>query len=238
MLRSLGYYKQALIDLPRYGIMKYVLLPGLLAVAVAAGLFWLAHYLTHPFEVWLADLYPFDVGKDEISSVSNWIGEVITLVIFIFLFKYILLIVMAPFMSHLSERISREYDPDAIDRPFTIRQFIHDLLRGINISVRSFFKEAILTIFILILSFIPGVQIVTAPLLFIIQGYYAGLGTHDYTLERYKSASESIRWGKQRRWTITLIGCAFLGIALIPFIGTLLAVPLATIASAHHFYND
>ncbi len=131
-MKALQFYLQALRELAKYGILKYLIAPGILSLAIFSLLYLGANRISEPAERWLAGLYPFDFGKGSIEWITGYFSELVFLVILLFLLKYILFIVMAPFMSHLSERVEREYYPDAPDRPFSIGQAIKDMVRGLQ----------------------------------------------------------------------------------------------------------
>ena len=77
----------------------------------------------------------------------------------------------------------------------------------------------------------PGVNIFSAVLLFLLQAYYAGFGNMDYTLERYYMFNDSVRFVQKNRGVAIGNGIGFLLLLLIPVIGVILVLPLSVTAS-------
>jgi len=77
----------------------------------------------------------------------------------------------------------------------------HDqqLIRGIRVNGRNLLMELVITIPILLLKFIPVVNIFSTILLFTVQAYYAGFGNMDYTLERHYQYKESVQFVRKNR---------------------------------------
>ncbi|MGB6267718.1 MAG: EI24 domain-containing protein, partial [Olleya sp.] len=85
---------------------------------------------------------------------------------------------------------------------------------------------------ILLLKFIPVVNIFSTALLFLVQGYYAGFGNMDYTLERHYNYKNSIHFIKQNRGIAIGNGVVFILFLLIPVIGVILVLPLSVTAAS------
>jgi CysZ protein len=92
--------------------------------------------------------------------------------------------------------------------------------------------ELLLTIPILLLKFIPVVNIFSTILLFLVQAYYAGFGNIDYTLERHFQYKESLQFVRKNRGLAIGNGIVFLLFLLIPVIGVLLVLPLSVTAAS------
>ena len=137
----------------------------------------------------------------------------------------------APFMSPVSEKIEA-YLIGNNRIQFRKTSNSSQLWRGIKINLRNLVKELLITIPILLLKFIPVVNIYSTVLLFLVQAYYAGFGNMDYTLERHFSYRESIRFARNYRGVAVGNGIIFIGFLLIPIIGIILVLPLSVTASS------
>jgi CysZ protein len=135
----------------------------------------------------------------------------------------------APFMSPVSEKI----EAHLIGKSHSHRNTSNSaqLWRGIRINVRNLGMELLLTIPILLISFIPVVNILSSVLLFLVQSYYAGFGNMDYTLERHFEVKESIQFVKRNRGVAIGNGIVFMAMLFIPVLGIILVLPLSVTAS-------
>jgi len=80
---------------------------------------------------------------------------------------------------------------------------------------------------------------VTAPLIFLVQAYYAGFGILDYWMERHYRVADSILYIRDHRLDAVGLGTVYLGLLLIPFIGPVIAPVLgATAATIYAVEND
>jgi CysZ protein len=136
----------------------------------------------------------------------------------------------APFMAPVSEKIEA-YILGEDNHKHRVTSFSEQLMRGVRINMRNLGMEILLTIPILIIGFVPILGFVSTVLLILTQGYYAGFGNMDYTLERHFNYSDSIKFVKQHRGLAIGNGIVFILFLLIPVIGIILVLPLSVTAS-------
>ena len=110
--------------------------------------------------------------------------------------------------------------------------FQEQLWRGIKINIRNLGKEILITIPILLLKFIPVVNIFSTILLFLVQAYYAGFGNMDYTLERHLNYKDSINFVGKNKGTSIGNGIIFMLCLLIPVLGIIIVLPLSVTAAS------
>jgi CysZ protein len=165
------------------------------------------------------------------------IGVQLILFFFYFsLFKYIFLIVGSPLFAYLSEKTAaimeeREY-------PFSFTQLIKDMLRGIKIALRNCLWQAVYSLSILILSFIPVVGLATIGIAFLIECYYLGFSMLDYSCERNKlSTSESIEFIGKHKGLAIGNGMVFYAMHIVIIVGWILAPTYAVIAATLSLYK-
>jgi CysZ protein len=137
----------------------------------------------------------------------------------------------APFMSPVSEKIEQHYygDTKHLHRKTSNAE---QLIRGIRINVRNLLRELLITLPLLLLKFIPVVNIFSTFLLFIVQAYYAGFGNMDYTLERHLSYKESISFIRKNKGYAIGNGIVFMLFLLIPVLGIIIVLPLSVTAAS------
>ncbi|MEM9822011.1 MAG: EI24 domain-containing protein [Bacteroidota bacterium] len=210
---------------------KFVLVPGIISVFLGIALFTVVKLMATPFGHWLVSWYPFSWGQDALFNIAFWIGVVFIVALGLVIYKHLVMIVSAPFMSPLSERIEQHLA--GVERPFSgfsLTRALKDLGRGLYISLRNLIREVLFIAPLLVLSLIPGLGFIPAILIFLIQAYYAGFGNMDYTLERHFNSSESIRFVKSHRWLAIGNGTVFMFL-LMTGLGFLFAPPLAAVAA-------
>jgi len=199
-------YFKAFRLISKLRLWKFVLIPGIISVLLGVALFTAIKLMAAPMGHWMVSWYPFSWGADTLFNISFWIGVVLIAALGLILYKHLVMIISAPFMSPLSEKIEQHLA--GVERPyagFSWSRALKDISRGLYINIRNLIRELLLVAPLLVLSFIPGVGFIPAVLIFIIQAYYAGFGNMDYTLERHFSSRESIRFVKAVAATIETV---------------------------------
>lgn len=209
---------------------KYFAIPMLISLITAIIIFGSAYGLSDNIGNFISKIWIWDWGKETFSTISSFIGGLIVLVIGLILFKHIIMALSAPFMSPVSEKIEAHLTGQPI-HSHRNTSFMQQLLRGIRINGRNLLMELLLTIPILLLKFIPIVNIFSTILLFIVQAYYAGFGNMDYTLERHFQYKESVQFVRKNRGFAIGNGIVFILFLLIPLIGVILVLPLSVTAA-------
>ncbi|MGL4510780.1 EI24 domain-containing protein, partial [Cetobacterium sp.] len=96
---------------------------------------------------------------------------------------------------------------------------------------KSFVKEIIYTFIVILLGFIPVVNLIVPILIFLIQSYFISYNFVDYTLERRRfSSEESAKFMKENRMVFTLGGGIFTLIYFIPVIGIVIGPIISIVA--------
>lgn len=187
--------------------------------------------------------------KDWVSGISwlQWIGtatgmviKVLLKVVYFFLFVafggYIVLILMSPVFSWLSERTEalltgKQY-------PFSWRQLLWEIFRGVGIALRNMVFQGLLSLLFLLCSFIPLVGLLSPIALFFTSAYFYGFSFVDYAVERKKfNVRQSVRYVNKNMGLVTGVGIVFAASLLIPWLSiivcsfvSLLSVVAATVA--------
>lgn len=224
---GIGAYGRALKLISKLNLWKFFLIPALIGFFVAAAIIWLAIGVSDNIGDWMAQIWIFDWGKETFTAISHWIGGFLVIVIGLVIFKHIVQALSGPFMGPVSERVE-EY---LTGKELESNSFMVLLMRGIKINIRNLFLELLYSFLLFILGFIPILNIISVVLIFRIQAYYAGFGNMDYTLERYMNYKESIVFVKKHKGVAVGNGIIFTLMLIIPFVGVLLTLPIATVAS-------
>ena len=229
--RAASNYIEALRLISELRLWKYVLLPGLLSIILASLILGGVYVFSDNIAGWLMDLLPWSLG-DTVDSVASIITGLVLGVFGLLILKYIVLILVGPFMSPLSERIeSHLTGMDVGVSAFDMKANFRLMVRGIRLSLRNIIREIFFVIPLVLLGLIPGVGIFTSVLIFLTQAFFAGFGNMDFTLERYYNVRESVRFTKNNKGIAIGNGSVFLFLFMIPVIGFFLAPALATVAA-------
>ena len=155
---------------------------------------------------------------------------------FISIFKFIFLTIASPLYAYISERtaeiiLQKEF-------PFNTAQFLHDVWRGIRLSIYNFIKQMLRAIPLFILSFIPIVGLFFSFLIIVMDCYYYGFSMLDYNSERNKlSVSESLTLIKSRKGLAIGNGCMVYFSLLIPIVGIVCVAPISAVAATISYYS-
>jgi len=146
-----------------------------------------------------------------LAALILWI---IQMIFYFSLFKYIWLIVGSPVFSYLSEKTHAILT--GVSYPFSRKQMLHDMARGIKIALRNMLWQTVYMASIMILALIPLIGWATPLFALLIECYYYGFSMLDYNCERKKNEPaakyffywQSPRAGN-RQWIIVLLNAAY-----------------------------
>ena len=231
ILKGIQAYTGAFALISKLKLWKYFAIPILISIVTAIIIGLSAYGLSDNIGRFIANIWPWDFGKDTFTSISTFIGGIVVLAIGLILYKHIIMALSAPFMSPVSEKIEAHL-PGIERHNHRNTSFKQQLWRGIRINIRNLGKELLITLPILLLKFIPVVNIFSTVLLFVIQAYYAGFGNMDYTLERHFKYRESINFVGRHKGIAIGNGTIFMLFLLIPIVGVILVLPMSVTASS------
>lgn len=211
-------------------IIKYVLYTAGLSILLGVGLL----YGIWSYSGFVADLIQ---GWIPFLSTSGWLDTSLTVTtglimvcLAVMIFKYLVMLIAAPFLGAISDYIELQRLHRRAYEPSLKTSLSKTLSRNTGLTLRLILREIIWSLPLLILMLIPVFNMVAIVLLFLVQSYYAGIGAIDPYQESRRSLTETIRYARQHRFSITLLGAGFISILLIPVLGILLAPVVCTIA--------
>jgi CysZ protein len=222
-------YGAALRHISSHGLWVFILLPGILTVLAGAGVLLLGYGLSDNLGGLLVGIWPWEWGRSVVESIARVFGGLLVVVFGLIIFKQFIMVVCAPILSVLSERVEDQLTGRRSGAGFSFRQITSDILRGLRIALRNIFRELSLTIVLLLLGLIPVFTPFTTAAIFIIQAYYAGFGNMDFALERHFRYRDSVRFVQRYRGLAIGNGAVFI-VLLLTFVGFLVALPLSTVA--------
>ena len=125
------------------------------------------------------------------------------------------------------------------DFPFSFKQLLKDILRGIRIALRNMLWQTVYAVSIFILAFIPVIGWITPLIALMVECYYFGFSMLDYSCERHKlSTSQSIAFIGKHKGLAIGNGMVFYMMHLIPLLGWVLAPSYAVIAATISLYGN
>lgn len=239
---AIGYrgYIKAFELLFSKGFMKFMIFPLLLNIAI----FWiglsqisdLTSFARESFINWIdianATFWGASFLKGALSGVITVIIYIIFFILFAIFGGYIILILLSPLFSIISEKTEKVLSNESLDYPFNLKYFISDIVRGVGIALRNVLIEfgILIIVFILglILSFISWIG---AIFMFFVSAYYFGFSYMDYTNERDRlSLKESVAFMRKYKWVAIINGSLFALVLFIPYIGIALSAFVAIIS--------
>lgn len=209
----------------------YLIIPGLLSIAFGILVAVLANVVSGNISELVESRYPWEAGSAVVTWVSKFLSIILVWAAALMAYKYVILILAAPFMSPLSEKVEAYLlgSPKA-SIPFDPARMVREIIRGIRLSVRNIVREIVMTLGLLLLGTIPLIGILIAPAIFLVQSYFAGFGNMDYTLERHLGVRQSVHFVRRYKGVATGNGAVFLLLLMIPVVGLFIAPGLATVA--------
>lgn len=231
ILSSIKTYIGAFGLIKELKLWKYFAIPILISLLIATLIGFSAYSLSDTIGSFLARIWVWDWGKETVTAITSFLGGIFVLVIGLILYKHIVLALSAPFMSPVSEKIEVHFYGNQ-EHKHRKTTFAEQLFRGIKINMRNLMKELLITVPILLLKFIPIVNIFSTILLFMVQSYYAGFGNMDYTLERHLNYKESLLFVNKNKGFAIGNGIVFMLCLIVPVIGVVLVLPLSVTAAS------
>lgn len=244
IITAIQAYYQTHRFIVKHRLWKWILIPGLIyAIMFCVGIYFF----------WKSSNYAVDVvlvktgAKDWMERIHNsWLSwlvifgqiilQIISMLFYFSLFKFLFLIVGSPLFAYLSEKTESILEGNEF--PFSIAQLIKDIARGIRIALRNLLWQTVYTVSIFILAFIPLIGWVTPLLALLVECYYLGFSMLDYSCERHKlSATQSISFIGKHKGLAIGNGIIFYLMHFIPFLGWILAPGYAVIAATISLYG-
>ena len=237
-------YFQAHRFIAKHRLWKWIIIPGIIysiLFCVGICLFWVSSSNAIEFMLlktgvrgWMDKMQ--DGWMRFLFIFARIIIQLVLLIFYFSLFKYLFLIVGSPLFAYLSEKT--EAIIEGKDFPFSIQQLLKDIIRGIKLALRNTLWQTVYTISIFLLSFIPVIGWITPLIALFIECYYLGFSMIDYSCERNKlSMSQSIRFIGAHKGLAIGNGMIFFMMHVIPFLGWVLAPSYAVIAATLSLYH-
>ncbi len=235
---SVQSYIEAHRFIRKHKLWKWILIPGFIyALLFAVSMVLFGESASH-FIQWVFTLTHLDawIARHQggilnfIFAFATFILWLVLMLFYFSLFKYIWLVLGSPVFAYLSEKT--ESIIHQRDYPFTAKQLMKDVARGIVIALRNALWQTVYLVSLLLLSFIPVAGWITPVIALLVEGYYYGFSMLDYSCERRRmSSQESIFFIGHHRGLAIGNGIVFYMMHLLPVVGWVLAPAYAVIAA-------
>jgi len=223
-------YKTAFRYMMKRSLWKWQIIPGTISLILGALILGMAYRLGNNLGAYIMYFYPFEFGTEVLTTLFNFFGKIMLFVTGLFMYRWVLLILIGPFLSVISEQVEKIY-LGTQGAEFSLSRMFRDIKRGIRMTFKLIRKELKYTFLNFFLGLVPIIGIISYPLSFLIQGYFAGFGNMDFTMERHFTVKEREQFVKKHKGLAIGNGLVFILILSIPIIGLILAPTLAVIAS-------
>lgn len=235
VLAGPGYLLTGLRLIMRPGLRQFVVLPLLVNLLLFSGLMYVA---IGEFSGWVTALMP---------SLPNWLSVLeyllwplfVALVLLMMFFSFTLVanIIAAPFNGFLAEKVEtvlRGYDAAP---PFEWAELVALVPRTVSRELRKLAYLLPRLIILLVISWVPGLNLFAAPLWLIFGVWMMAVQYVDYPADNHKlSWDDMMRWLTARRWQTLGFGATTYGAMLIP--GLNLLIMPAAVAGATAFWVE
>ena len=132
--------------------------------------------------------------------------------------KYLVVIILSPLLSHLSQKSERILTGNEYD--FDLDQLFRDIKRGFRIAIRNIVWHYFFFIILLVVAYLGWEKPEESPvfyLTFILGFFYYGFSFLDYVHERLRwNIDESIRFVRKHRGLAVSIGMIYSLMILVP----------------------
>lgn len=214
----------------RSGGIKYLFYTGLIALILLLLMAFGVWKFSAMTGMWLATFIPWDWAQQ--SAVFSFVIGFAVIFLCWILIKYIMLILLGPMLSVVSEKIETKLKGHAEGKGFSLAG---SAVRSVRVNSRNVLREVVMSVLLLLMSFIPGINLIAIALLFVVQAYFAGFGVMDFYLERHYTFKETVSKVYQHKWAAIAIGSIFTLLMFIPILGVAVAPYFTTVAATRYF---
>lgn len=235
LLVGINSYSKAIKFTSQHKLWGYYIIPAVINLIIVFVIGWLMYHYTSDLSLFLENL--LGIGEKEgwwydiINYGLSILLYLLILLVFLKIYKYIILTLLSPALSLLAEKT--QVALTGVDSaPFSFKQLLKDVGRGISVALRSLVLEIFLTISLLLLSAIPVLTPVTSILLILLECYFLGFSMIDFHHEYQRiPAKQSFKLIRKHKGLTIGNGLGLYLIFLVPLVGITFG-PMLSVVSA------
>jgi CysZ protein len=222
----------------KHKLWGYVLLPGIISIVLLLLVIFFGWNLASRITDYAFDYFGLN---DEPEGFLKYliVGfyyilkfglRVIFVLLYIMFYKYMVLVLISPFLALLSEKTEKLIY--GTQYPFSFKQYIKDIFRGNIIVLRNVIVELLWFIVFFFFSYLPIIGLIGPVILFIIACYFFGFFMIDYCSERHKmTIRESVHFVRINKGFAIANGIIFYLLLMIPVLGIMVAPSYSVVAA-------
>lgn len=221
---GIHYLLQGFTLIMQPGLKRFVFIPLLINTFLFIGLFILTHYFFNQINHWILSFLP---------SWLQWIGGILWVVFFIgffliaiYTFVTLANLIAAPFNSLLAEKVQEHLTGKTINS-LSLWATLKDTPRiiGRQFAILGYYIPR--AIVLLLLFFIPIIQIIAALIWFLFNAWFMTLQYVDYPTDNQRISFQKMRQQLQQQRGLSLsFGIGVLVLTMIPVVN-FIAMPAA-----------
>lgn len=164
-----------------------------------------------------------------VNKVIGWAED-----ISFFVFQFLVITVLSPFHTVLSERIDREETGSNFENSWS--KIINDLVRTIGVAILGGLMYLFIKLVWLGVAYIFGIGFLTPYMSIVFVAFFTGFNSYDFSLERYDySVAKSWAYAFKHPLHMISTGLIFTGFLAIPHVGIVLAPVFLTMIGTLSF---
>lgn len=172
------------------------------------------------------------IGESLKSGVDIFFGWIEGLSLFIF--QFILITLLSPFHTILSQRLDREETGSNFQNSWS--KIINDIVRTIGVAILGGLMYLFIKFIWLMLAYICGLGFLTPYMTIVFIAFFTGFNSYDFSLERYDySVAQSWGYAFSHPFHMISTGLIFTGFLAIPHVGIVLAPVFLTMVGTLSF---
>ena len=227
-------YKKAVSFTSEHRLWGYYILPALINFTILFFIGWVAIAWLGDLEMILSDWIGIGNGESWWQIGLDYFLKILVYlliaVIFLKLYKYVILILLSPALAFLAEKTQDILHGGG--KPFDFQQLVKDIMRGIGMALKNLIVESLILLVLFGLSFIAILSPITTVLIVLVECYFLGLSMMDYRNEYKGLSGKESRKVARKHFGFTIgNGMGVYLLMFVPVFGVLFAPLLAVVAA-------